>query len=258
VHSGIFAYDGISRKIPSTSFSLGEIMTDALLQNTTTGLENRYVSLAEEIRTLLLKAFIDGELTAGRRVNDVELAKKLGVSRTPVREALRGLQTLGIIETLPARITRVVSLSAQEFEHAKIVWASLYRMLLHDTINHLTDTHIAEMTKLCSELAEIDDHKNATVSFRFFDTLGSLTKNTFLRESIHAAACRMRLGHHNTTDGTHNFLRPTFAQAQEFLTAMIQKDLNKAHHALNQILGTPPVNQLAITEPTTKRIPSLV
>jgi DNA-binding GntR family transcriptional regulator len=214
-------------------------MTDILLQNTSRGITNRYVSLSEEIRHLLIDAFIEGELVPGTRINDVELAQKLGVSRTPVREALRGLQTLGIIETLPARITRVVTLNAQEFEHAKIVWASLYRILLTDTIEHITAEHITQMTEMCNKFTPAHNDKLPTHTFRFFETLSSLTKNTFLRESIHTAACRIRLGHHNTHSNTKKHLTPTRAQAQQFLNALIHKNLTNAHHILETITTTP-------------------
>jgi DNA-binding GntR family transcriptional regulator len=189
--------------------------------------------LSDEIHQLLLTAFIDGELTPGTRINDQELAARLGVSRTPVREALRGLQTLGIIETLPARITRIATLTSEEFENVKTVWASLYKVLLTDIIHRVTNEHITQMTKLCNELTHT--HNHATTSFQFFNTLTPLTDNTFLQQSIHAAAYKVRLGHHNTTTGTSNHMHPTFTQAQQLLTAITQHNLTKAHQTINNI-----------------------
>src|SRR5437870_2963541 len=131
-HSGMLVYDGKNTEqfVFFIIFRLMMTMTDVFSR--VSPVDTRYTSLSEEIRQILLEAFIDGELIPGTRINDMELAKRLGVSRTPVREALRGLQTMGIIETLPARITRVVKLSKDEFDHVQMVWASLLQLLLAD------------------------------------------------------------------------------------------------------------------------------
>jgi DNA-binding GntR family transcriptional regulator len=220
-------------------------MNDTLLQQSPR-VTTTYVSLSDEIHALLLNSFIDGELTPGTRINDHELAQKLGVSHTPVREALRGLQTLGIIETLPARVTRIATLTTEEFNNAKTVWASLYKVLLTDIIHNITNQHITQMTKLCNQLTHT--HNHPTTTFRLFETLTTLTDNTFLKESIHTAACRMRLGYLNSDDGVNNYFRITFTQAEEFLTALVHKDLYEAHCTLSRILG---VQLLDVTENVT-------
>jgi DNA-binding GntR family transcriptional regulator len=60
----------------------------------------------------ILSAVLDGTLVPGERLNDVELVKWLGVSRTPVREALVRLASYGLVEIEANRYTRVASLDA--------------------------------------------------------------------------------------------------------------------------------------------------
>lgn len=70
-------------------------------------LEPRGAVLGDEVYTLLGEAILDGRLEAGERLRDQELAERLGVSRTPVREALQRLARAGLVEVAPNRWTRV-------------------------------------------------------------------------------------------------------------------------------------------------------
>lgn len=78
-------------------------------------LENR-PNLSEELRGLIREQIVDGELPADSRINEVRLAESLGVSRTPLREALTGLVAEGALFTVPRRGFFVKALSAAEFE----------------------------------------------------------------------------------------------------------------------------------------------
>jgi DNA-binding GntR family transcriptional regulator len=63
--------------------------------------------LSEEVFDRLGRAIIDGALQPGENLRDADIAKWLGVSRTPVREALKRLAQLGLVEAEPSRYTRV-------------------------------------------------------------------------------------------------------------------------------------------------------
>ena len=69
-------------------------------------------SLAVEIRNMI----VDGRLPAGERINEVHLAKELGVSRTPLREALAGLAHEGALRSVPRIGYFVRPLTVEEFE----------------------------------------------------------------------------------------------------------------------------------------------
>ena len=70
-------------------------------------LEPRGAVLGDEVYALLGEAILDGRLAPGERLRDHELAEWLGVSRTPVREALQRLERTGLVEVSPHRYTRV-------------------------------------------------------------------------------------------------------------------------------------------------------
>lgn len=67
----------------------------------------RPVALGDEVYERLAAAILDGTLPAGQHLRDRELAELLGVSRTPVREALQRLERAGLVEVSPNRYTRV-------------------------------------------------------------------------------------------------------------------------------------------------------
>jgi len=65
------------------------------------------VSLSDEVYARVGAAILDGTLAAGQRLRDVDIAAQLGISRTPVREALQRLARFGLVEIAVGRYTRV-------------------------------------------------------------------------------------------------------------------------------------------------------
>lgn len=71
----------------------------------------RASALVEDAYSALGEAIVDGRLQPGDRLRDVELAGLMGISRTPVREALQKLERIGLVEVAANRYTRVAALS---------------------------------------------------------------------------------------------------------------------------------------------------
>lgn len=80
-----------------------------------------HLTAAERLRTLI----VEGGLAPGAKLNERELAERLQVSRTPLREALKLLTAEGLVEHLPNRGATVVQLSADDLAHAFEVMAEL-------------------------------------------------------------------------------------------------------------------------------------
>jgi DNA-binding GntR family transcriptional regulator len=74
----------------------------------------------------MLGAIENGTLEAGERLNDDELTSWLGVSRTPVREAIARLESEGLVEMAANRYTRVASLSGLAHDQAAMLLAALH------------------------------------------------------------------------------------------------------------------------------------
>lgn len=85
-------------------------------------------SLREQIYRALKRAIATLELEPGQRLKDSDLAEQFGVSRTPVREALRQLEDEGLVETIPGSLTRVKELNIEEARQAFTVVAALHAL----------------------------------------------------------------------------------------------------------------------------------
>ncbi len=74
------------------------------------------LSLSEQVRNFLLKEMTSGRLKPGGRINEAELARKLGISRNPIREAISGLAQRGYLVSSPRRGHRMRVLTVQDID----------------------------------------------------------------------------------------------------------------------------------------------
>lgn len=79
---------------------------------------DEYLPLREVVFHTLRKAIIQGEFQPGERLMEVTLAKKLGVSRTPVREAIRMLELEGLVVMIPRRGAEVAKITVGDLRDA--------------------------------------------------------------------------------------------------------------------------------------------
>src|SRR5471032_1642269 len=105
---------------------------------------------AERLRTLI----IEGELAPGARLNERELSERLGVSRTPLREAFRMLAADGLLVQLPNRGAQVVSLSADDVRHAFEVMATLEGLSGELAVARVTEGDLADLAALQAEMEQ--------------------------------------------------------------------------------------------------------
>ncbi len=88
---------------------------------------------------------ITGEWAQGSHLKDNEIANQLGISATPVREALRKLASEGLVETVPYRGTFVISLSAAQVDEVMTVRSGLETMAIEAGLSQLTDDQLDEL-----------------------------------------------------------------------------------------------------------------
>ncbi len=107
-------------------------------------------SVGDAVYDQILEALQQGRLQPGERLHDGEFAAQLGVSRTPVREALLRLRELGVVEFAPARYTRVAIIDQTQAGHAVAAWVTVYAAIAAlaassgvpaPTLNAMADAH---------------------------------------------------------------------------------------------------------------------
>lgn len=106
---------------------------------------SRPASLRDHAYTALRDAIVSGALAPGARLRDPELEEWLGVSRTPIREAMARLESAGLIRTRRAKATEVAPLDERAAFAAQRVAASLHELAVRDGVPQLTDADLAAM-----------------------------------------------------------------------------------------------------------------
>jgi len=127
--------------------------------------------MREEVYNTLLSWIMEGELRPGEKLLDKELAENMGVSRTPVREALRRLEDKELVESSANRWTRVSEVSIKEPETIyPIIW-TLEELAVSQAMEHLTAADFKKMEQannaLGNALGSEDPVKASMADIRF-------------------------------------------------------------------------------------------
>jgi DNA-binding GntR family transcriptional regulator len=101
--------------------------------------------LRDDVYVRLRDAIVDGTFAPGEQLRDAELAAWLGVSRTPIREALLRLQQAGLVASQPGRSTIVTSVDDRATMHAQSVVAAMHRLAVQEAIDLLTADDLRRM-----------------------------------------------------------------------------------------------------------------
>jgi DNA-binding GntR family transcriptional regulator len=97
--------------------------------------------LRDRAYRILRDAIVTGELPPGAAIRDVDLAERVGLSRTPVREALARLADDGLVETKPHSWTRVTPLRLREVRDALIVVRAMHELAVRLAVPLMTERH---------------------------------------------------------------------------------------------------------------------
>ena len=142
--------------------------------------------LSEQVKDRILQWILEGELAPGSRIIETRVAKELGVSQAPVREALRDLTTLGVVEMKPYRGASVRKPSKVDLVEAMEVRGELEALAAKSAAIRIDDECLSTLRKLIGEmhaLAEAGDpHAHALKNTEFHETVVRASGNrTLLR-----------------------------------------------------------------------------
>ncbi|GJD72472.1 GntR family transcriptional regulator [Methylobacterium goesingense] len=141
------------------------------------GINRRY--LHDEVVDRMRDLIRSGELEPRARVNESELTERFGISRTPLREAIKILATEGLLELLPNRGARVASLSQSEIEEMIEVIAGLEATAADLACRIITD---AEIDGICR------DHDAMVAAWKAGDEALYFALNRAIHEAIMRAS----------------------------------------------------------------------
>ncbi|MFY1669883.1 GntR family transcriptional regulator [Plantactinospora sp. WMMB334] len=110
--------------------------------------------LREDAYRAIRDAIVDGTLAPGERLNDTDLVEWLGVSRTPVREALARLEQAGLVQTKPGRYTMVSPLDVRAARNARSVTAVMHELAVREALPNLSGAELDAMREANTRFAD--------------------------------------------------------------------------------------------------------
>ena len=203
---------------------------------------NDYKPLREVIFNTLREAIIVGELKPGERLMEVQLADKMGVSRTPVREAIRKLELEGLVEMLPRKGAHVADLSVKDIMDVLEVRATLDGLASMLSASRITDDELKDLKHVQAQFVNYVEKDNLQGSIKkdveFHDIIYRSSRNdkliqiaNNLREQIQ----RFRVIYIKDYSSTKELIR----EHTEILDSILKKDPEMAQrcaqkHIINQ------------------------
>lgn len=113
--------------------------------------------LRDTVYVSLRDAIINGTFAPGEKLRDVELEQWLGVSRTPIREAIAKLEAAGLVHTEPGRSTVVSAIETRAVADAQAVAASLYELSVRLAVPMMGEPEFTAMEQANQDFARALD-----------------------------------------------------------------------------------------------------
>ena len=152
-------------------------------------MDDEYIPLRDVVFNTLRSAIITGELSPGERLMEIKLANELGVSRTPVREALRKLEREGLVITTARKGAEVAPINEKDLKEVLEIRKSLESLACQIASQKITPAQteeLAAMNSLIAQAIEANDTESITqVDIEFHEIIYTVTENQRLIDMLH-------------------------------------------------------------------------
>ena len=142
---------------------------------------NEYLPLRDVVFNTLRQVILRGELKPGERLMEIQLANKLGVSRTPIREAIRKLELEGLVLMIPRKGAEVADITEKSLRDVLEVRKALEELAVQLTCDKITKEQIRELEQAAEQfkktLKSNDITEIAEADVRFHDIIYLATDN---------------------------------------------------------------------------------
>lgn len=157
---------------------------------------DNYKPLREVVFETLREAIIKGDLSPGERLMEIQVAEELGVSRTPVREAIRKLELEGLVIMVPRKGAYVADISMRDLSDVFEVRCALEALAAELAADRATDEEIEELERMLVKISEALENnriqETVELDTQFHEMLYAASRNerlrgilSQLREQIH-------------------------------------------------------------------------
>ena len=154
-----------------------------------------FLPLRDEVFNTLRERILKGSLKPGERLMEIHLADQLGVSRTPIREAIRMLELEGLVKMVPRRGAQVAKISREDLQDVLEVRKALDTLAVKLACERITEDEIEKLKEAEEEfentLKTDDTTQIAEADVAFHDVIQAASKNKRLKSMISNLAERI-------------------------------------------------------------------
>ena len=142
---------------------------------------NEYLPLRDVVFNTLRQAILRGELKPGERLMEIQLANKLGVSRTPIREAIRKLELEGLVLMIPRKGAEVAEITEKSLKDVLEIRRALEDLAVRLACEKITKEELKDLKKAGDDFKKVlksqDITEVAEADVRFHDVIYMATDN---------------------------------------------------------------------------------
>lgn len=149
---------------------------------------DEYLPLRDIVFKTLRKAVLQGDLKPGERLMEVDLATRMGVSRTPIREAIRMLELEGLVIMVPRCGARVAQITFQNLKDVLEVREALEELAISLACQRISSQKLEELREATDKFEQTvkngNDVKIAQADVRFHDIIVEASGNEKLKQMV--------------------------------------------------------------------------
>ena len=226
---------------------------DELRSSSDVAIERNSESLHDGVLSQLRDIIVEGRLPPGARIPERELCVEIGVSRTPLREALKVLAAEGLVELLPNRGARVRRFTDQDVRDLFEVLAGLEAAAGRLACQRITDLEISEIENMHYEMYGHYMRRELPAYFRLNQaihaSLVEAARNDLLKSSYHSLTARVRRFRYSANTIARDRWGEAMREHEHILDALRHRDgerlasilfdhLLKKYEAASQTIGS--------------------
>lgn len=192
---------------------------------------NEYLPLRDVVFNTLRQAILKGELKPGERLMEIALAEKLGVSRTPIREAMRKLELEGLVVMIPRRGAQVANITEKDLNDVLEVRIALENVAIEKACTRMSEEDMGRLWLAAKEfertMAEGNLVRLAEADVAFHEIIYRASDNKRLNQvlnNLREQIYRYRVEYLKEEE-TRNLL---VKEHEELTKAIRQRDVKKA------------------------------
>lgn len=189
-----------------------------------------------QVYNYVLDQIFQQKLSYGQKISEEEIAQSLNVSRTPIREALRKLESDGLVEILPKRFAQIVTLTEDDMRQLGTVKLQLDFLAAQLAVHHGSNSDFAALERtnesMADALARDDHYQLLRQDAEFHQAYIRISGNALLVRFHHQLQTRISLFQSISLREKPDMMSHSLEDHQAIIDALYSRDVNNLLHVI--------------------------